>query len=94
MSEELSKLIYQRTIFDSALCLGPPLILNVQTFCFVVVWNHPNLPCDDIMGYEVRLYNPGSGQEVIHQVSRLSTYYAIRDRDKLQVELKEAHVQV
>ena len=68
----------------------PPL----ETFCSVVVWSNPQLPCDDIMGYEVRLYDPDSGHEVSHSVAGYSTYYTITDEDKLQMELKKAYVQV
>ena len=46
------------------------------------------------MGYEVRLYSPGSGEEVIRHVSSYSTYYAIQDSDKVQLELEETYVQV
>ena len=46
------------------------------------------------MGYEVQLYNPDSGKEVSHSVDSYSTYYAIKDKDKLQVEVEKAYVQV
>ena len=46
------------------------------------------------MGYEVRLYNPDSRKEVSHTVDSYSTYYAIIDEDKLQVEVEKANVQV
>ncbi len=71
--------------------LGPP---PVQTFCSVVVWSNPQLPCHDIMAYEVRLYNPNSGKEVNRSVDSYSTYYTIKDEDKLQIELENAYVQV
>ena len=71
--------------------IAPP---PVQTFCSVVVWSGPQLPCDDIMGYEVRLYDPDSGKEVNRSVDSYSTYYIIKDEDKLQVELEKAYVQV
>ena len=70
---------------------GPP---SVHTVCSVVVWSNPQLPCDDIMGYEVRLYNPDSGHEVSRLVASYSTYYATTDEDKLQIELNKAYVQV
>ena len=71
--------------------LGPP---QVQAFCSVVVWGNPQLPCDDIIGYEVRLYDPDSGQEVHRSVDNYSTYYVTNDEDKLQVELEKAYTQV
>ena len=46
------------------------------------------------MGYEVRIYNPNSGQVVQHQVGGFSTHYIITDEDKIQVDLEEAYVQV
>ena len=70
---------------------GPP---PVQTFCSVVIWSNPQLPCDDIMGYEVRLYNPDSGKEVNRSVDSYSMSYVIKDEDKLQVEIEKAYVQV
>ena len=71
--------------------LGPP---PVQTFCSAIGWSNPQFPCDDIMGYEVWLYDPDSGKEVRHLVDRYSTYYAVKDEDKLQVSLEKAYVQV
>ena len=77
------------------LCVaGPPLVLDVQSFCSVIVWSTPQLLCDEIMSYEVQLYNPDSRRVVHHQVGRLSAHYIITDDDKVQVELKEAYVQV
>ena len=46
------------------------------------------------MGYEVRLYNPNSGQAVEHQVGGFSTHYIITNEDKIQVDIEEAYVQV
>lgn len=76
------------------LYIGPSSILNIQSFCSVVVWSNAQLPCEDVMGYEVRLYNPDSGQVVQNQVGGLSTHYIITDQDKIQVDLEEAYVQV
>ena len=58
------------------------------------MWSNQQLPCEDIAGYEVRLYNPDSGKEVSRSVDSYSTYYTIKDEDKLQVELENAYVQV
>ena len=71
--------------------LGPP---PVQTFCLAIGWSNPQFPCDDIMGYEVRLYNPNSGQAVEYQVGGFSTHYIITNEDKIQVDIEEAYVQV
>lgn len=78
-----------------SLCyIGPSSVLDVESFCSVVVWSSPQFPCDDIMGYEVRLYNPNSGQAVEHQVGGFSTHYIITNEDKIQVDIEEAYVQV
>ena len=74
--------------------IGPSSVLDIESFCSVVVWSSPQLPCDDIMGYEVRLYNPDSGQVVHHQVGGLSTHYIITDQDKIQMDLEGTYVQV
>ena len=71
---------------------GPPP--TVQTFCSVVVWSIPRFPCDDIIGSEVRLYDPESGKEVSHSVDSYSTYYIIKDEDEVKIELEKAYVQV
>ena len=60
----------------------------------MVVWSNPQLPCDDIIGYEVRLYDPGSGQEVIRSIDSYSTYYVIKGEDKVRVVLERAYTQV
>ena len=60
----------------------------------MVVWSNPQLPCDGITGYEVRLYDPDSGKEVSRSVDTYSMYYTIKDEDRLQVELEKAYVQV
>ena len=74
--------------------IGPSSVLDVESFCAVVVWSSAQLPCDDIMAYEVRLYDPHSGKVVQHQVGGLSTHYIITDQDKIHVDLEEAYVQV
>ena len=58
------------------------------------MWSNPQLPCDDITGYEVRLYDPDSEKEVSRSVDSYSTFYTIKDEDKLQVEVEKAYVQV
>lgn len=74
--------------------LGPPLLLDVETFCSVIVWTrNSKLPCEDVIGYTVRLYNPDSEQELIHNVPKFLTHYILTDEDKLQLG-SEAYVQV
>ena len=73
---------------------GPLLHVDVASFCSVVVWSIPQVPYEELTGYEVRLYDPDSGQEVIHNVSRLLAHYTISDRDKTQLRLEKAYVQV
>lgn len=74
--------------------IEPSLLLNVEPFCSVVVWNGSRLPCDDIMGYEVRLYNIDSEQGILHVIDKFSAHYIITDADKRQLKLEKAYVQV
>ena len=71
--------------------LVPP---PVQSFCSVVVWSNPKLPCEGIEGYEVRVYDPDMEQHVNHLVNSYLTYYVIEDDDSLQIKLEDAYVQV
>lgn len=57
----------------------------------MVVWNNQQLQCEDITGYEVHLYNPGSGLEIYHQIPRFLAHYVINDE---QLELNKTYVQV
>ncbi len=64
--------------------------------CSVVVWYNPAVlvqSCEDIHGYEVRLYNPQSPRlNVTNRVGPNGTFYIV-DVDKL-VSSEETYVQV
>ena len=74
----------------------PPSPPEVQGLCSVVVWNSPEVSCEDISGYDVRLYSPRSVyQNVTRRVVANGTYYIIKDEDKLAIAgLGETYVQV
>ena len=71
--------------------LAPPPP-EVQAFCSVVVWNSPNVSCDGINGYDVRLYHPQSSQ---HNLTRSvnGNFYTLKDEDRF-VNNHETLVQV
>lgn len=72
--------------------IDPPL--GVQGLCSVVVWYRPEVPCEDIRGYEVRLYNPRSAHlNVTDRVGANGTYYIIVDEENV-VSSDETFVQV
>ena len=62
--------------------------------CSVVVWYSPAVQsCEDIRGYEVRLYNPQSPRlNVTNRIGANGTFYIV-DVDKL-VSREETYVQV
>ena len=71
----------------------PPPPLGVQGLCSVVVWHSPVVPCEDIRGYEVRLYHPQSAHlNMTSHVGMNGTFYII-DEEKL-VSSDETYVQV
>ena len=72
----------------------PPPPLGVQGLCSVVVWYSPMVSCEDIRGYEVRLYNPQSPshRNMTSHIGANRTFYVV-DQEKL-VSSKEIYVQV
>ena len=73
--------------------LGPPPPLGIQGLCTVVVWYSPEVSCEDINGYEVRLYNPQSAHlNVTRRTGANGTFYIV-DEEKL-VSSDETYVQV
>ena len=74
----------------------PPPPLGVQGLCSSVVWYSPDLPCDVIHGYDVRLYHPQSAhQNLTRRVGSKGTFYVIKVEDRLAVNtVEETHVQV
>lgn len=73
----------------------PPLPSpEVQGLCTVVVWYRPELPCESIIGYTVRFFNPQvTHQSTIRHVGANSTFYIIKDEDRLDT-MDSIHVQV
>ena len=69
-------------------------MIGVTSFCSVVVWMIPQVPSKELVGFEVRLYDPHSEQEVIRHVSRQMVHYTITDRDVTQLRLDKTYVQV
>ena len=66
----------------------------MKALCTVVVWYRPELPCDSITGYNVRLFNPQAiDQSAVRHVGANSTFYIIKDEDKLDMN-NAIHVQV
>ena len=83
----LSNILYQVSNFNSyiMLILSAPLPLpsNVQGFCSNVVWCSPEVSCDSISGYDVRLYHPQSAhQNLTRHVEAKGTFYVITDEDR------------
>ena len=73
--------------------LPPPL--EVQGLCSVVVWYSPDVPCERIHGYNVRLYDPQAVyQNVIRRVGSNGTFYIITDEDRLIGQSGKTYVQV
>ena len=59
-----------------------PTPLGVQGLCSVVVWYSPVVSCEDICGYEVRLYNPRlSHLNVTNRIGANATFYIV-DEEK------------
>ena len=62
--------------------------------CFNVVWYIPEVSCESISGYDVRLYHPQSAQQyVTRHVGANRTFYIINDEDRL-ANSDETYVQV
>ena len=62
-------------------------------FCSVVVWRSPEVLCEDIRGYEVRLYNSQSAHpNMTSRVGANENFYVVEE-EKL-VSSDETYVQV
>ena len=68
---------------------------EVQALCSVVVWESPGAPhCNNLIGYDVRLFgSPQLQQNLTKRVRSNRTYYVISDEDNL-ANSSETHVQV
>lgn len=81
-----------------ALLSGPPPPSEVQIHCPIVAWRHPsNVSCDVIVGYDIRLHNPNTGQESVRMYSHLDhygTFHIIEDDINHFLLTDETEVQV
>lgn len=70
----------------------PPPPVDIQTSCDQVMWrNAPNISCDDITGYEVRLVNNATNEERIKRLDSSATFYKL---DELNNTLKNESISV
>ena len=54
----------------------------MQAFCDVIVWrNVPAISPMSIIGYDVRLYNPVTEEEVIRKSQGYATFYTLKAED-------------
>ena len=69
--------------------------MKAQGFCSVVVWYSPDLPCEGIQGYDVRLYHPREEhQNVTRHVGSNATFYIVKEEDGLAGSFGETYIQV
>ena len=83
------------TLYTSArpLVLTPPS--EVRAHCSHVNWrNSPDVSCEDISSYDVRLFNPDTGTEVIRRADARGTFHDFLQLDKNLTEQKSTTVQV
>ena len=77
---------------ETLITVPPPP--QVQALCSVVVWYSPEVSCEEIIGYDVRLYHPQMDvQNVTRRVGANRTFYVIQDEDRL-INKQELYVQV
>lgn len=73
--------------------LTPPS--EVQSHCTHVNWrNSPDVSCGDIIGYDVRLFDPDTGEEVIRREDARGTFHNFLLLDEDLVEKASTMVQV
>ena len=69
----------------------PPIIATehlsapsvVEGYCSHVYWrNSPDVLCKDVRGYDVRLFNPDTGAEVVRRVDSRGTFYSLQADDE------------
>ena len=55
----------------------------VEGYCSHVYWrNSPDVLCKDVRGYDVRLFNPDTGAEVVRRVDSHGTFYSLQAADE------------
>ena len=58
----------------------PPAPVDIQTFCDLVVWrNAPNISYGDITGYEIKLINLATNEEVNISLDASATFYSLNE---------------
>ena len=68
---------------------------EVESHCSLVTWrNSPDVSCEDISGYDVRLFNPDTKEEVARRVDARGTFHNFLLLDKDLTEQKSTTVQV
>ena len=69
-------------VYSFVLFPVPLEIVDVQAFCSHVVWRIPSdLPCGYFGGYDVRLVNTVTNQEVVQRVDTSATFYSLGSDD-------------
>ena len=62
----------------------PPAPVDIQTFCSLIIWrNADNITYEDITGYEIKLINMATNEEVNISLDASATFYSL---DKLEDE--------
>lgn len=61
----------------------PPAPVDVQTSCDLVIWrNAPNTSFEDIDGYDVKLINSATNEELVKHLDASATFYILDDEDE------------
>ena len=58
----------------------PPPPVNIQTSCDLVTWHKTlNTSCEEIVGYEIRLVNLVTHEEVVDYLDASATFYSLEN---------------
>ena len=70
----------------------PPV--DIHSSCNLVTWhNAPNVSCDDITAYEIRLVNSAGTKEVVKRIDASATFYNLNElSETLKSELTSVQV--
>ena len=59
-----------------------PTPVEIYSFCQILVWrNSPNISVEDLLGTDVRLFNPALNKEVIRHVTGYEPFYILEEDD-------------
>ena len=73
----------------------PPKPVDVQSFCSHILWrNPPNTSFDQITGYDVRLSDPESNEQVTRRVNSSGTFYSLQQMDDAFLKKDTTVIQV